>query len=46
MKILEYFIGCTPFATLAWVLVSCFEIGFYSFASNWNFIKIMLEIFP
>lgn len=45
MKILEYLIGCTPLAALAWVLVSCFEIGFNSFASNWNFVKIIVEVF-
>lgn len=46
MKILEFFGGASPLAFLAWIALSCFEIAFNSFASNWNFIKIILEVFP
>ena len=44
MKILEFFGGASPLAFLAWIALSFAEIGFTNFASNWNFIKIILEV--
>lgn len=45
MKIFEIIGGASPLAFLAWIALSFAEIGFTNFASNWNFIKIVLEVF-
>jgi hypothetical protein len=45
MKIFEIVGGASPLAFLAWIALSFAEIGFTNFASNWNFLIIITEVF-